>query len=129
LISVYAVAGILQRENKILVAERPVGKPYSGFWEFPGGKIEADESGEDALKRELHEELGIIVNAAQLLFKHEYSYPDKFVFLEIWRVMDFSGEPQGRENQALAWVTIEEMLRMNLLEGNFPIVERLGRVD
>ena len=65
--SVYAVAGILRRDDKILIAERPLGKPYSGFWEFPGGKVEANESGEAALIRELHEELGIEVLSSETI--------------------------------------------------------------
>jgi 8-oxo-dGTP diphosphatase len=125
MITVHAVAGILQRENKILIAERPAGKPYNGFWEFPGGKIEASESGEHALIRELHEELGIEVKSAQFLFHHEYTYPDKIVHLQIWQVMAFEGEPQGKESQALCWVTIPEMMEMKLLEGNWVIVEKI----
>jgi 8-oxo-dGTP diphosphatase len=122
---IQVVAGILQRENKILVAQRPSGKPYSGFWEFPGGKIEQNETGEHALRRELHEELGIEVNAATLLFHHEYTYPDKTVHLQVWHIIHFSGEPQSKENQALQWVTFSEMSKLNLLEGNWPIVDKL----
>lgn len=126
MISVYAVSGILQRGDKILIAQRPEGKPYSGYWEFPGGKIEPNESDEQALIRELHEELGIVVNAAEFLFHHEYSYPDKHVHLQLWKVTDFSGEPHGKINQELKWVTIAEMKKMNLLEGNYVIVDRLS---
>lgn len=122
---IHAVAGILQRENKLLVAERPVGKPYSGFWEFPGGKVELNELGEHALKRELHEELGIEVQTSQCLFEHQYTYPDKIVRLEVWHVTEFSGEPQGQENQELRWVTFDEMMELKLLEGNWPIVDRI----
>lgn len=123
--SIHAVAGILHRNDKILIAERPQGKPYSGFWEFPGGKIEPHESGEQALIRELHEELGIEVKLTQLLFHHEYTYPDKTVHLQIWQVTQFSGEPHGKENQQLRWVTKSQMMSMKLLEGNWAIVERL----
>lgn len=122
---IHAVAGILQRNDKLLVAERPVGKPYSGFWEFPGGKIEAAETGSDALKRELHEELGVVVLASTHLFNHSYDYPDKRVNLEVWQVTQFSGEPVSLENQSLRWVTLSEMSHLRLLEGNWPIVEKL----
>jgi|SRR5579885_737552 8-oxo-dGTP diphosphatase len=122
---VHAVAGILKREDKILLGQRPVGKPYSGFWEFPGGKIEMHESGHDALHRELNEELGIDVIASQHLFNHTYSYPDKIVNLEIWLVTRYANEPHGKENQALRWVTPQEMSGMNLLEGNWPIVDKI----
>jgi 8-oxo-dGTP diphosphatase len=126
MIVVKAVAGILRRDNKILVAERPAGKPYSGFWEFPGGKIEAQESADSALIRELHEELGIEVSTATFLFHHEYTYPDKIVDLQIFEVREFYGEPEGRENQALCWASLAEMRGMKLLEGNWVIVDKLN---
>ena len=110
--------GIVKREDKILVAQRPIDKPYSGYWEFPGGKIEADETGDQALKRELLEELGIAVTEAVPLFEHEHAYPDKTVLLEMWLVTQFDGEPTGKENQSLKWATLAEMLTLRLLEGN-----------
>jgi 8-oxo-dGTP diphosphatase len=122
---VHVVAGILLRHDRMLIAERPVGKPYNGFWEFPGGKIEKNETGAVALARELQEELGIHVITAEHLFDHSYTYPDKQVLLQIWLVREFSGEPTGQENQALKWVTMTEMHSMPLLEGNWPILERV----
>ena len=122
---VHAVAGILLKADRVLVAERPAGKPYSGYWEFPGGKIEKNETGSAALARELHEELGIRVADAKHLFDHTYTYPDKTVLLEIWLVREFSGEPQGNEAQQLRWVTMHEMTDVRLLEGNWPILDRL----
>jgi 8-oxo-dGTP diphosphatase len=124
-ISVHAVAGLVMRDGKLLVAERPEGKPYSGFWEFPGGKIEADESGDAAIRRELQEELGIDVIQADCWFEHLHAYPDKTVLLELWRVTEFSGEPEGRENQVLRWVTFEEILHLPLLEGNLAILSQI----
>jgi 8-oxo-dGTP diphosphatase len=126
LISVHVVAGILQREGLLLVAQRPAGKPYSGYWEFPGGKVEKHEASEHALKRELHEELGIEVISPQHLFDHKHAYPDKNVLLEIWLVSQFSGEPQSKENQELRWVSFSEMIKLKLLEGNLSIVENLA---
>jgi 8-oxo-dGTP diphosphatase len=117
--------GILQRDNKVLVAKRPGDKPYSGFWEFPGGKIEENESAGDALRRELLEELGINVVTAEPWFEHVHAYPDKTVLLEMWRVTSFSGEPHGNENQALLWVTLPEMTQLRLLEGNWPIIDKM----
>lgn len=122
---IQVAVGILRRGDKLLVSERPADKPYSGYWEFPGGKIEAGETGEAALKRELHEELGIVVNEAAFWFSHHHDYPDKSVVLEMWLVDDFNGEPESRENQVLRWVTYTEMLSLRLLEGNLPIMNRL----
>lgn len=117
--------GILKRDEKILIAERPTGKPYSGYWEFPGGKIEENETGKEALIRELHEELGIDVIDAKPQFHHPYTYPDKTVLLEIWLVEQFSGEPISKENQSLAWVTWSQLLERRLLEGNLAIIDKI----
>ncbi len=122
---VRAVVGIVKKDNKILVAERPQGKPYSGYWEFPGGKIETHESGEAALKRELFEELNIKVESASLLFSYEHAYPDKTVFLEMWLVEQFQGEPVGMEQQTLQWVTWMEAEQLKLLSGVWPVLDRL----
>jgi 8-oxo-dGTP diphosphatase len=121
-INVYAVAGLIMRDGKLLVAERPEGRPYAGFWEFPGGKIEENEPGDVAIKRELHEELGIEVLQAERWFEHLHAYPDKTVFLELWRVNEFRGEPESRENQLLRWVNYEELLHLRLLEGNLALL-------
>jgi 8-oxo-dGTP diphosphatase len=122
---VRAVVGILKRGNKVLVAKRPPHKPYSGYWEFPGGKVEQNEAGKDALTRELQEELGIDVKVAEPWFDHTHKYPDKTVELEMWLVTDFAGEPHGKESQELRWVTLSEMHDLRLLEGNWAIMERI----
>lgn len=123
--NIHAVVGILRRNGKILLAQRPEGKPYSGYWEFPGGKIEENESGRNALMRELYEELGVNVISAQPWFEHTHAYSDKTVHLEIWLVGEFSGEPHGKENQPLLWAALSEILSLCLLEGNWPIIEKM----
>lgn len=122
---VNVVVGIIKRDGKVLIAERPPGKPYSGYWEFPGGKIEANESGKEALYRELQEELGIEVTHAEHWFDHHHTYPDKTVLLEMWLVNDFSGEPYSKEGQLLQWAELTELLQLNLLEGNWPIIDKI----
>jgi 8-oxo-dGTP diphosphatase len=117
--------GVIKRDDKVLVALRPPHKPYSGYWEFPGGKIENGESAKDALKRELHEELGIEVMTTNHCFDHVHTYPDKTVQLELWLVTEFSGEPHSRETQELRWVNWQEMQELKLLEGNWAIMERI----
>jgi mutator protein MutT len=124
-ISVHAVAGLVMRDGKLLVAERPEGKPYSGYWEFPGGKVEDNEGSDAAIKRELQEELGIEVTQADRWFDHLHAYPDKTVLLELWRVSEFIGEPQSKENQVLRWVNYEEILHLRLLEGNLAILSQI----
>lgn len=124
-VPINVAVGILKRDDKILISQRPVDKPYSGYWEFPGGKIEKNESGADALSRELKEELGVSVIQANPWFSFTHAYPDKTVQLEIWLVTDFNGEPHGKENQQLHWATYAELLSYRLLEGNKTIIERI----
>jgi 8-oxo-dGTP diphosphatase len=120
--------GVLKRGNTVLVAERPPHKPYAGYWEFPGGKIEPSETTEQALKRELHEELGINIITAEPWFEHIHHYPDKSVQLEMWLVTDFLPEPHSKEDQQLRWVTFDEMQQLRLLEGNLPIMSRVKQL-
>lgn len=122
---IHAVAGILHKEHRILIAERPAGKPYAGYWEFPGGKIEKDESGEQALTRELAEELGITVLSATFLFTHQHAYPDKAIVLQVWRVDQFEGLPEGRENQLLEWSPFDQIKNYKIFEGNHAILGKL----
>ena len=119
------VIGILQKKDQFLIAQRPPNKPYSGYWEFPGGKIEADESSFQALLRELREELGVVVLSADFLFQHAHDYPDKTVLLDVWQVNAFHGEPHGKEGQVLNWVSWSEMKTYQVLEGNQHIIKRV----
>lgn len=126
--TVHAVVGILWRDaSHLLICERPKGKPYAGYWEFPGGKIEANETSLHALQRELHEELGISILNASFLHQHQHAYPDKNVVLDLWKVTEFEGEPFGKEFQQIKWVTLLEIeeMKIPLLEGNWPILEKI----
>ena len=125
LIKVAVVVGIIKRGDRFLIAERPLGKPYSGYWEFPGGKIEANEPPLEALKRELEEEIGVTVTAATHWKSVDHAYPDKTVHLSLWWVDAYLGEPHPKENQTLYFSTIAEMRELNLLEGNVDIVDAL----
>src|SRR5271170_8005900 len=90
--SIQVVAAVLcDAQGRVLIAERPVGKPMAGFWEFPGGKLEAGEPARDALRRELLEELGIHVQQAYRLLKLSHLYPERQVHLDVWRVARYTG--------------------------------------
>ena len=97
-----AVGVITRSDGHVLLAERPAGKPWAGYWEFPGGKFETGESPVEALARELHEELGVELDQAYPWITRSHSYPDRNVRLHMYRVLGWHGEPHGRENQQLA---------------------------
>lgn len=97
-------AAIIERpDGHVLLAQRPAGKAYAGYWEFPGGKLEPGETPRDALDRELAEELGITVRRATPWLVQRYKYPHAHVELHFFRVLDWTGEPFGHDSQAFEW--------------------------
>jgi 8-oxo-dGTP diphosphatase len=113
------------RPRRILIAERPPGKHMAGRWEFPGGKVTAGETEADALKRELHEELGITVSACQPFMRLFHEYDDRIVELSMWLVDSFTGEPTGLDGQALKWVAADALGAEDILEADAPFVAAL----
>jgi 8-oxo-dGTP diphosphatase len=97
----------------------------AGSWEFPGGKLVAGEERIGALRRELAEELGIDVLEAKPLLELVHDYPEKRVLLDVWRVLRYRGEAEGREGQLLRWVAVDELAGLPLLEADGPIIEAL----
>lgn len=102
---VRVAVAVLLRDGKVLLAQRLEGTPYAGYWEFPGGKLEAGETPRHALLRELDEELGIRVTHALPWLTQHYTYPHARVELVFFRVYDWDGELHGRDGQAIAWQT------------------------
>ncbi|MGZ3184457.1 MAG: NUDIX domain-containing protein [Telluria sp.] len=106
--------GILMKPNgDVLLGQRPAGKPYAGYWEFPGGKVEPDESILDALKREFVEELGVHIDSAEEWCGVEHVYEHAHVRLHFFISRAWHGEPQSLEGQAFAWqgsVGVEPLL-------------------
>ena len=120
-------AAVIQRaDGRFLLAQRPQGKVYAGYWEFPGGKIEAGEAPERALARELHEELGIELRSAYPWITREYVYPHGHVRLSFFRVLAWSGEPHPREDQALAWQALGAPMVAPMLPANAPVLASLA---
>ena len=123
---VSVAAAVLQRpDGKVLLAQRLAGTPYPGYWEFPGGKLEAGESARQALARELHEELGIDVVRAAPWLTQRYDYPHARVELNFFRVFGWRGEPHGRDGQAIAWQTPGAFDVAPLLPANTTILRAL----
>ncbi|MDA8093590.1 MAG: Nudix family hydrolase [Betaproteobacteria bacterium] len=119
-------AAIVERsDGRVLLARRPEGKAYAGFWEFPGGKFEPGEGAQHALARELEEELGIRVKTAYPWVTRVFAYPHATVRLHFHRVVDWAGEPFGREHQMLSWQRLDALDIAPLLPANQPIVHAL----
>lgn len=118
--------GVLQdAAGRWLLAQRPAGKIAAGYWEFPGGKVEPGEPVFDALVRELHEELGVRVTQARPLIRLRHAYSNRIVLLDTWLVSGFEGEPQSRENQALAWCDEAAVAALQTLPTVAPILKPL----
>lgn len=119
-----AVGILLRSDGSLLFAQRPTGKTYMGYWEFPGGKLEANESVEQALKRELYEELGISIEQYQRWRTLEHHYAHAHVRLYFCKVTRWQGEPQGLERQNICWQKPPITLQP-LLPATFPVLEWL----
>ncbi len=116
-----AVGVLVRADGAMLITSRPAGKPYAGYWEFPGGKLEAGETVEQALRRELHEELGIRIGAAHAWKVTEHDYPHALVRLHWCKVFDWEGEFEMREQQSMSWERLP--LRVApVLPGAFPVL-------
>ena len=119
--------GILMKPNgDVLLGQRPAGKPYAGYWEFPGGKVEAGESVFDALRREFQEELGIEVVSAEPWCGVQHIYPHAHVRLHFYISKDWRGEPQSLEGQAFAWQGSVDVAP--LLPATIPLIEGIDRL-
>lgn len=118
-------AVVFNGRGEFLLAQRPVGKVYAGYWEFPGGKVEPGEEAAAALKRELHEELGIEVTLAYPWLTRDFDYAHAAVRLRFFRVLGWSGELHGREQQQFAWQSIRHIAVAPLLPANGPILRAL----
>ena len=124
---VEVAAAVIERpDGSFLLAQRPAGKVYAGWWEFPGGKADAGESLERALARELHEELGIDVRTAYPWITRLHVYEHATVRLSFFRVVDWAGEPHPRENQSFIWQRLDAPMAEPMLPANAPVLASLA---
>lgn len=121
-----AAAVILRPDASFLLGQRPPGKVYAGYWEFPGGKVEPGEPLQAALARELREELAIEVRNAYPWIVQRFIYPHAHVALNFFRVTDWRGEPTPLEDQALAWARVDDLGVSPLLPANGPVLKALA---
>jgi len=120
-----AAAVITRPDGGFLLGQRPAGKAYAGYWEFPGGKVEPGESPREALARELHEELGIDIKLVYPWLTRDYDYEHAAVRLRFFRVIEWSGTLHGRENQQFSWQLPSAVRVAPLLPANAPILRAL----
>ena len=116
-----AVGVLLRSDGSFLLTSRPAGKPYAGYWEFPGGKLESGESVEQALRRELQEELGITIADAHLWKTEMVDYPHALVRLHFCKVLEWAGELQMREAQSFTWSQLPVQVQP-VLPGTVPVL-------
>ncbi len=123
-------AGIIYRGGRVLVGQRRAGDRHPYKWEFPGGKVEYGESPQDALVRELSEELQIDATIGSELARYEHDYPSgSRVHLLFFAVHDFSGEPMARVFEQICWTELEALPSLDFLDGDLDFVRRLARGD
>jgi 8-oxo-dGTP diphosphatase len=121
-----AVGVLIDSQGKFLLTSRPAGKVFAGYWEFPGGKLEAGESVEQALARELHEELGILIDGAQPWRVELMDYPHARVRLHFCKVFAWRGELEMREAQSASWQTLPVQIAP-VLPGTVPVLSWLAQ--
>lgn len=127
---VHVIAGVIRNsDGEVLLAQRPAHAHLGGLWEFPGGKLERNEERLEGLKRELHEELGIDVLDARPLIRVPYDYPGKSILLDVWEVLQFTGEVKGLEGQALTWVAPRLLHAWPMPAADRPVVTAIALPD
>ena len=116
---------ILDGKGRVLVSQRVEGAHMGGFWEFPGGKRRTLEGRQEALERELKEELGIQVLEARPLMALKHNYPDRCVCLDVFLVQTYEGRPVSLESQPIAWILPQDLKNIRFLPADKPIIEAL----
>ncbi|CAH6636487.1 8-oxo-dGTP diphosphatase MutT [Pseudocitrobacter vendiensis] len=118
--------GIIRNDaGEIYITQRAADAHMANKWEFPGGKIEAGETAEEAMIRELEEEVGITASEPQLFDKLEYEFPDRHITLWFWLVESWQGEPWGKEGQPGRWVAQNALIADEFPPANAPVIEKL----
>lgn len=112
-------------KDKVLISKRSNNQHLSGYWEFPGGKVECNENVSSALKRELFEELGITVIKAEAYTSISHDYADKKVLLDVWKVSEWCGQPESRESQDICWASISELNNYKFPDANKYIIQSI----
>jgi 8-oxo-dGTP diphosphatase len=127
--AIHVAVGVIWADGKILITQRAKQAHQGGFWEFPGGKLEPGESVQSALRRELQEEVGILVQDSTPLIKIDYRYPDKRVILDVWHVHAFGGTAAPHEGQPMRWVAPQQLQEFAFPAANQAIIKAVMLPD
>lgn len=119
------VTGLIRKGDKVLVGQRPVGNTLAGNWEFPGGKIEKNESPEQALVRELNEELGIDAEVGALKLASTHTFGETGIIILFYEVLFWKGVPKAVHHMELKWVTAPELKDLSIPDANRRILDRI----
>jgi len=118
-------AGLIFRSGKLLITQRPSGSHLAGLWEFPGGKSEPGETLPECLQREIFEELGVAVNVRACVETLEHAYSEKTVKLSFFHCELAVGEPEGKEGQAIAWISPDQLRDYSFPEADAKLMQKL----
>jgi 8-oxo-dGTP diphosphatase len=127
---IHVVAGIIwQRDlrQRFLIAQRQKGKHLEGYWEFPGGKLEAGETPWQALQRELEEEVNIVPIRARPFLQVYYRYPERNILLDAWEIEEYRGEVAPLEQQLLCWIVVSQAEQYRLPPADIPIIAAIKK--
>lgn len=126
---IHVVAAIIWNPDRtqFLIGQRQKGKHLADYWEFPGGKLELNESPEFALQRELKEEIDIQISGATPFLKVYHRYPEKNILLDCWEVVEYVGNVKAREQQQLRWIELPQIEQFGFPAADIPILEKLKR--
>lgn len=119
------VCGIIYKNNKIFIARKKKGKPLAGYWEFPGGKIEQNESAKKALARELKEELGMLITVEKHIGENLYKYPNKSIKLIAYSCTFIEATYNLTDHDKYEWVTIEELSNYQFAQADLFFVKMI----
>jgi len=125
--TIQVTAAIMIKDGRVLIAQRRLDDFMGGKWEFPGGKIDPGETPEACLRRELHEELGIVTEVHDLFAMSQYDYPDRRIELRAYNVTLCQGDITLNEHSDVRWVAVDKLHQFDMCEADIPFVKRLQK--